>query len=84
MCSSNHTTNEKKRLEYVNPNLINQLQLNPQINENGEKYKKINVKSKITTKKVTIEKMSVVSTYLGRNMLWLQDKACIIAPYTFK
>jgi hypothetical protein len=39
MCSLNNTTNRRKRLGYVNPNLINQIQLNPQINENNEKYK---------------------------------------------
>jgi hypothetical protein len=41
----------KKTLEYVNPNLINQLQLNPQINENSEKYKNMKAKSKIKVKK---------------------------------
>jgi ribosomal protein L11 len=41
----------KKRLGYANPNLINQIQLNPQINENNQKYKNMKVKSKITAKK---------------------------------
>jgi hypothetical protein len=54
MCSLNHTTDKKKRLEYVKPNLINQLQLNSQINENSEKYKNIEAKSKINVKKLTI------------------------------
>jgi hypothetical protein len=35
----------------VNPNLINQIQLNPQINENNRKYKNIKAKSKIIVKK---------------------------------
>jgi hypothetical protein len=39
MCSLNHTTDQRKRLGYVNQNLINQIQLNPQINENNEMYK---------------------------------------------
>jgi hypothetical protein len=39
MCSLNNTTNRRKRLGYADPNLINQIQLNPQINENNEKYK---------------------------------------------
>jgi hypothetical protein len=36
MCSLNYTSDQRKRLEYVNPNLINQLTLNLQINENSE------------------------------------------------
>jgi hypothetical protein len=51
MCSLNHTTDQKKRLGYANPTLINQLQLNPQINKNNHKYKKLKAKRKITVKK---------------------------------
>jgi hypothetical protein len=51
MCSLNHTTDPKKRLGCANPNLINQIQLNPQINENNQKYKNMKAKSKITVKK---------------------------------
>jgi hypothetical protein len=67
----------------VNPNLINQLQLNPQINENSQKYKNMKAKSKTTAKKDTTEKRTVVSTYFGRTMLWFQHKTCIMAPYNF-
>jgi hypothetical protein len=67
--SLNHTTDRKKRLGYVNSNLINQIQLNPQINENSQKYRNLKVKSKIAMKKVTTKNMTVVSTYLGRTML---------------
>jgi hypothetical protein len=84
MCNLNHTT-DKKRLGYGNTNLINQLQLNPQINENSQKYKNMKVKSKITvTKRLTTENRIVVSTYLGRTMLRFQHKACIMTPYSFK
>jgi hypothetical protein len=83
MCSLNHTTDEKKRLGYVNPNLINQLQLSPQINENNEKYKNMKVKSKINVKKCTIEKRTLASTYLGQTMLRFPDKDYIMAPYNF-
>jgi hypothetical protein len=70
MCSLNHTTDQKKRLGYANPNLINQIQLNPQINENNPKYKNMKVKSKIAVKKkLTTENRTIVSTYLGRIML---------------
>ncbi len=31
MCSLIHTSDKSKRLGYVNPNLINQIELNPQI-----------------------------------------------------
>jgi hypothetical protein len=51
MCSLNHTTDQRKILGYVNQNLINQIQLNPQINENNEMYKNMKVKSKIAMKK---------------------------------
>jgi hypothetical protein len=51
MYSLIHTFDKSKRLGYVNPNLINQIELNPQINENNLKYKNIRQKSKLTVKK---------------------------------
>jgi hypothetical protein len=84
MCSLNHSTNQRKRLGYVNPNLINQIQLNPEINENYDNYMNIKAKSKIATKKLTTENRIVVSTYLGQTMLRFQHKACIMAPCNFK
>jgi hypothetical protein len=54
----------------MNPNLINQLQLNPKINENSDKYKNMIRKNKINVKRqLTTEKRSVTSTYLGQIML---------------
>jgi hypothetical protein len=44
MCNSNHTSDTIKRLGYVNPNPINQLELNPQINDNSQKVKGMNKK----------------------------------------
>jgi hypothetical protein len=83
-CSLNHTTNQKRDLG-MHPNHINQIQLNPQINENNQKYKNMKAKSKIIMKKrLTIENKTIVSTYLGRTMLQFQHKACIMAPYNFK
>jgi hypothetical protein len=85
MCSLNHTTDQRKRLGYAKPNLINQIELNQQINDNNPKYKNMRPKSKIAVKKmVTNEKRIIVSTYLGHTMLRFQDKACIIAPCNFK
>jgi hypothetical protein len=46
-----HTSVRSKRLGYVNPNLINQIELNPEINENNPKYKNMRLKSKIAAKK---------------------------------
>jgi hypothetical protein len=85
MYSLNHKTDERKRLGFANPNLINQIKLNPQTNENNLKYKNMRTKSQITLKKeLTNEKRIVVATYLRQTMLWFQDKACIMAPYNFK
>jgi hypothetical protein len=51
MCNLNHITDQRKRLGYANPNLINQIELNPKINKNNPKYKNMRLKSKITAKK---------------------------------
>jgi diketogulonate reductase-like aldo/keto reductase len=51
MYSLIHTSDESKRLGYVNQNLINQIELNPQINENNTKYKNMRQKSKIAAEK---------------------------------
>jgi hypothetical protein len=84
MCSLIHTSDESKRLEYVNQNLINQIELNPQINENNPNYKNMRLKSEIIAKKLTNDKRVVAATYIGRVMLRWQHKACIMAPYNFK
>jgi hypothetical protein len=68
MCSLIHTSDESKRLEYVNPNLINQIELNPQINENNPKYKNMRPKSKIAMKKLTNDKRVVAATYVGQTI----------------
>jgi hypothetical protein len=51
MCSLIHTSDESKRHGYVNPNPINQIELNPQINENNPMFKNMRPKSKIAVKK---------------------------------
>jgi hypothetical protein len=85
MYNLNHTTDQKKRLGFVNPNFINQIQLNPQINENSQKYKNMKAKKKIAMKKrLTTENRTAISAYLGRTMLLFQHKACIMASYNFK
>jgi hypothetical protein len=57
MCSLIHTSDESKRLGYVNPNLINQMELNPQINENNLKYKIMRTKCKIAIKNSPMTKV---------------------------
>jgi hypothetical protein len=39
MCSLNYTSDDQKRLGYVNPTLINELTLNPQLNGDSDTYK---------------------------------------------
>jgi hypothetical protein len=51
MYSLIHTFDKSKRLGYVNPNIINQIELNPQINENNMKYENMRLKGKIAAKK---------------------------------
>jgi hypothetical protein len=69
----------------MNPNIINQIELNPQINENNPKYKNMRPKSKIAVKKkLTNDKRVAATTYLGGTMLRWKHKACIMAPYNFK
>jgi hypothetical protein len=51
MYSLIHTSDKSKRLGYVNPNLINQIELKPQINENNLKYKNMRLERKMAVKK---------------------------------
>jgi hypothetical protein len=51
MCILDYTSDQRKILGYMNPILQNQLTLNPQINENNEKYKTMYKKKNVATKK---------------------------------
>jgi hypothetical protein len=85
MWSLNHTSNIEKRLRYANSNYVNQLQLNPQIIRNNEKYKTMNERKLGNSKRqVTNEKRDIASAYLGQVMWRFQYKECIIARYNFK
>jgi hypothetical protein len=80
--SLNHTSDTKKRLGYVNPTLINQSELNPQINKNTQKYKGMTKKKRgVAQRQLTKEKRDIASTHLGQIMLWFQDKDCIPWPH---
>jgi hypothetical protein len=49
MCSLVHVCDDKKRLEFMNPTQINQLELNPIINEKSETFKGMSNKERATT-----------------------------------
>jgi hypothetical protein len=84
-----HVSDNQKRLEFVNPIQINQLELNPVINEKSETFKGMSKKKQITAikkaqQKLTKEKSDFSSTHIGQLMQQFEDRECIIAPYNFK
>jgi hypothetical protein len=73
MCSLMHVCDDKKGHGFVNPTQINQLQLNPVINEKSEMFKSMSNKEWSTTIKkaqqqLTKEKRDLVSTNIGQLM----------------
>jgi hypothetical protein len=50
MCTLVHTCDKEKRLGVMNPTQINQLELNPVINEKSETFKAMSKKKRGTTK----------------------------------
>jgi hypothetical protein len=64
MCSLNYTSDRLKRFGYVNPNLVNQLALNPQINENSQKFKTMSKSKQAAVQRELTEKRNVTSTHL--------------------
>ena len=85
ICRLNYTSEEGKHCAYLNPNLINQLSLNPTFQENSEEFKGMTVKEKKKAKTRAIKNARpVVETYIGHTMLAHQDKDVIMAPYNFK
>jgi hypothetical protein len=49
MCSLMHISDDQKRLGFVNPTQINQLKLNPVINEKSETFKGMSNKKWVAT-----------------------------------
>ncbi len=49
MCTLLHTCDNEKRLRFMNPTQINQLELNPIINEKSEMFKGMSNKKRPTT-----------------------------------
>jgi hypothetical protein len=69
MCSLVHVCDDQKRLEFMNPTQINQLELNPVINEKSETFKGMSNKKrpiaikKSTTKTDQREKRSCINPH---------------------
>jgi ribosomal protein L18E len=84
-----HVCDDKKRLGFMNPTQINQLELNPVINEKSETFKDMSNKKraeaiKKAQQKLTKEKRDLVSTHIGQLMQRFKDRECIMAPYNFE
>jgi 3,4-dihydroxy-2-butanone 4-phosphate synthase len=66
-----HVSDDQKRLGFVNPTQINQLELNSVINEKNEMFKGMSNKKRATTikkaqQKLTKEKRDLASSHIGQ------------------
>jgi hypothetical protein len=82
-----HVADDKNRLGFVNPTQINQLELNPVINEKSEMFKGLSNKKCATAikkaqQKLTKEKIELASTHIGQLMQRFEDRECIMPPIT--
>jgi ribosomal protein L18E len=89
MCNLVHVCDDKKRLGFMNPTQINQLELNPVINEKSETFKGMSNKKRATVikkaqQKLTKEKRDRESTHIGQLMQQFKDRECIMALYNFE
>jgi 3,4-dihydroxy-2-butanone 4-phosphate synthase len=71
ICTLVHVADDKKRLGFVNPIQINQLELNLVINEKSDMFKGMSKKKRATTIKkaqqnLTKEKRDLASTHIGQ------------------
>jgi 3,4-dihydroxy-2-butanone 4-phosphate synthase len=74
-----HTCDKEKRLRFMNPTQINQLELNSVINEKSETFKGMSKKKRATTikkahQKLTKEKRYLVSTHIGQLFQRFEDR----------
>ena len=88
-CTLVHVADDEKRLGFMNPTQINQLELNPIINEKSETFKGMSKKKRATTikkstKNLTKEKRELASTHIGQLFQRFKDTQCIMAPYNFE
>ena len=89
MCSLVQVCDDKKRLRFMNPTQINQLELNPVINEKSQMFKGMSNKKrpiaiKKAQQKLTKEKRDLASTHIGQLMQRFEDRECIMTPYNFE
>jgi hypothetical protein len=69
MCTLVHVADDEKRLRFMNPTQINQLELNPVTNEKSDMFKDMSKKKRATTIKktqqnLTKEKRDLASTHI--------------------
>jgi ribosomal protein L18E len=84
-----HVSDDKKRLGFVNPTQINQLELNPIINKKSEMLKGMSNKKRAATikkaqQKLTKEKRDLASIHIGQLMQRFEDRKCIMTSYNFE
>jgi hypothetical protein len=84
-----HVCDDKNRLRFMNPTQINQLKLNPVINEKSETFKGMSNMKRAATiikaqQKLTKEKKDLASTHIGQLMQQFKDRECIMTPYNFE
>jgi hypothetical protein len=88
MCSLMHICDDKNKLGFMNSTQINQLELNPVINEKSEMFKGMSNKKRVAAikkaQKMTKEKRDLASTHIDKLMQRFKDKECIMAPYNFE
>lgn len=79
-------TNRKDwKIAYLNPTLINQTAINPQINENDPAYMDKTSQELAEMKaNMTNEARSRVATYIYDSFMKWQNRHSIMAPYNFK
>jgi hypothetical protein len=82
-----HACDDKKRLGFMNPTQINQLELNPAINEKSETLKGMSNKKRLAAiekvqQKLIKEKRDLASTHISELLQWFEDTQCIMAPIT--
>jgi hypothetical protein len=80
-----HVCDDEKRLGFMNPTQINQLELNPVINEKSEMLKGMRpVGIKKAKQKLTKEKKYLASTHIVLLLQQFKDRECILTPYNFE
>jgi hypothetical protein len=89
MCSLVHVCDDQKRLGFKKPIQINQLELNPAINDKSETFRGTSNKKRVTTikkaqQKLTNEKRDLASTHIAQLFQQFKDRQCITAPYNFE